>query len=69
MQQMQKPVTRTAAKGISITFRVSQFQEIAFDIHSHLARDVKINLKMRFGMFVKKEEFHPRWDLNPQPLN
>ena len=51
---MQKPLTRTAAKGISITFRVPQFQEIACDIHSHLAREVKINLKQRFGMFVKK---------------
>ena len=69
MQQRQKPPTRTAAKGISITFRVSQFQEIACDIHSRLAREVKINLKQQFGMFVKKEKFHPRWDSNPQPLN
>ena len=69
MQQLQKPLTRTAAKGISITFRVSQFQEIALDIRSHLAKEVKINLKQRFGMFVKKEKFHPRWDSNPQPLN
>ena len=66
---MQKDLTRTGAKGISITFRVSQFQEIACDIHSHIARQVKINLKQRFGMFVKKEKFDPRWDSNPQPLN
>ena len=45
MQQIQKPLTRTGAKGISITFRVSRFQEFACDIHSHLAREVKINLK------------------------
>ena len=69
MQQMQKDLTRTGAKGISITFRASHFQEIAYDIHSHLARGVKINLKQRFRMFVKKETFHPRWDSNPQPLN
>ena len=42
---MQKDLTRARAKGISITFRVSQFQEIACDIHSHLAREVKINVK------------------------
>ena len=66
---MQKDLTRTGAEGISNTFRVSQFQEIACEIHSHLAREVKINLKQRFGMFVKKEKFHPRWDSNPQPLN
>ena len=69
MQQMQKLLTRTAAKGISITFRVSQFQETACDIHLHLAREVKINLKQRFGMFVKKEKFQRLWDSNPQPLN
>ena len=69
MQQMQKDMTGTGAKGISITVRVSLFQEIACDIHSHLARGVNINLKQRFGMFVKKEKFHPRWDLNSQPLN
>ena len=51
---MQKHLTRTGAKGISITFRVLQFQEITCDIHSHLTREVKINLKQRFGMFVKK---------------
>ena len=51
------------------TFRVSRFQEIACEIHSHLAREVKMNLKQRFGMFAKKEKFHPRWDSNPQPLN
>ena len=39
------------------------------DIHSHLAREVKINLKQRFGMFVKKEKFHPRWDSIPQSLS
>ena len=59
MQQMQKDLTLTGAGGISITFRVSQFQEIACDIHSHLAREVKINLKQRFGMFVKKENSTP----------
>ena len=69
MQQMQKDLTRTGSNGISITFQLSQFQEIACDIHSHLAREIKINLKQRFGMFVKKEAFHPRWDSNPQPLN
>ena len=42
MQHMQKDLTRTGAKGIGITFRVSQFQEIAFDKHSHPAREVKI---------------------------
>ena len=68
-QKMQKHPTPTGAKGISITFRVSQSQKIASHIHSHQARDVKINLKQRFGMFVKKEKFHPRWDSNPQPLN
>ena len=56
---MQKHPTPTGAKGISITFRVSQFQEIASDIHSHLTREVNINLKPPFGMFVKKETFHP----------
>ena len=66
---MQKDLTRTGAKGISITFRVSQFQEIACDIHSHLGREVKMNLTQIFGMFVEKEKFHPRWDSNPQPLN
>ena len=35
----------------------------------YLAREAKINLKPPFGMFVKKEKFHPRWDSNPQPLN
>ena len=69
MQQMQKGLTRTGATGISITFRIMQFQEIACDIHSYLAREMKINLKERFGMFVKKEKIHPRWDSNPQPLN
>ena len=69
MQQMQKDLTRTGAKGISIIFRVSRFQQIACDVHSHLAREVKINLKQRFKMFVKKEKLHPRWDSNPQPLN
>ena len=69
MQEMQKDLTRTGAEGISIPFRGSQFQEIACDMHSHLAREVKINLKQRFGMFVKKEKFHPQWDSNPQPLN
>ena len=59
MQQMQKDLTRTGAKGIGITFRVSQFQEIACDIHSHLAVEVKINLKQRFGMFVKKKNSTP----------
>ena len=39
IQQMQKDLTCTGAEGISITFRVSQFQEIACDIHSHLARE------------------------------
>ena len=62
---MQKDLTRARAKGISITFRVSQFQEIACDIHSHLAREVKINVKQIFGMFVKKEKFHPRWEFEP----
>ena len=66
---MQKDLTRTGSKGISITFRVTQFQEIACDIHSHLTREVNINLKPPFGGFVKKEIFHPRWDSNPQPLN
>ena len=66
---MQKDLTRTGGKGISVTVRFSQFQDIACDIHSHLAREVKINLKQRLGMFVKKEKFHPRWDSNPQPLN
>ena len=66
---MQKDLTRTGAKGISITFQVSQFHEIAYDIHPHLAREIKINLQQRLGMFVKKEKFHPRWDSNPQPLN
>ena len=69
MQQMQKDLTRTGARWISITFWVSQFQEIACDIHSHLAREVKINMKQKFGMFVKKEKVHPRLDSNPQPLN
>ena len=53
-QKMQKHLTRTGAKGISITFRVLQFQEITCDIHSHLTREVKINPQQRFGMFVKK---------------
>ena len=66
---MLKDLTRTGAKGISITFWVSQFQEIACDIQSHLTGEVNINLKPPFGMFVKKETFHPRWDSNPQPLN
>ena len=66
---MQKDLTRTGVGGISIPFRGSQFQEIACDMHSHLAREVKINLKQRFGMFVKKEKFHPQWDSNPQLLN
>ena len=35
----------------------------------YLAREAKINLKPPFGMFVKKEKYHPRWDSNPQPLN
>ena len=69
MQEMQKDLTRTGAEGISIPFRGSQFQEIACDIHSHLAREVMINLKQRFGMFVKKEKFNPRWNSNSQPLN
>ena len=59
MEQMQKHLTRTGTKGISISFRVLQFQVIACDIHSHLAREVKINLKQRFGMFVKKENSTP----------
>ena len=29
----------------------------------------RFNLTERFGIFVKKEKFHPRWDSNPQPLN
>ena len=69
IQRIEKPLTRRGAKGISITFRVSQFQETACDIHLHLAREVKINLKQRFRMIVKMEKFHPRWDSNPQPLN
>ena len=69
MQEKQKDLKRTGAEGISIPFRGLQFQEIACDIHSHLAREVKINIKQRFGMLVKKEKFHPRWDSNPQPLN
>ena len=69
MQQNERDLTRTGAKRITITFRLSEFQEIACDIHSRLAREVKINLKQRFGMFVKREKFHPRWDSNPQPLN
>ena len=69
IQQIEKPLTRRGAKGISITFRVSQFQETACDIHLHLAREVKINPKHRFGMFAEKEKFNPRWDSNLQPLN
>ena len=38
-------------------------------VGTYLAREAKINLNPPFGMFVKKEKFHPRWDLNPQPLN
>ena len=38
------------------------------DIHSQPAREMKINLKERFGIFVTKEKFHPRWG-SPQPLN
>ena len=59
MQQMQKHLTRTGTKGINITFRISHFQEIACDIHSHLAREVKINPKQRFGMFAEKENSTP----------
>ena len=66
---MQKDLRRTGAKGINVPFWALQFQEIACDIHSHLAREMKINLMERFGMFVKKEKIHPRWDSNPQPLN
>ena len=59
MQQMQKDLTHTGAKGIGITFRVSQFQEIACDKYSHPAREVKVNLKTRFAILLKKEKNIP----------
>ena len=65
MQQMQKDLTRTGSNGISITFQLSQFQEIACDIHSHLAIEVKINLKQRLGMFVKKKKIPNPVGLEP----
>ena len=46
MQQMQKDLTRTGAKGIRITFRVSQFQETAWYI---VSMAISITLKMKFN--------------------
>ena len=56
---MQKDLTRTGARGIGITFRVSQFQETACDKHSHPTREVKINVKTRFAILLKKEKNTP----------
>ena len=56
---MLKDLTCTGAKRISITFRVSQFQEIACDKYSHPAREVKVNLKTRFAILLKKEKNTP----------
>ena len=63
MQRIQEDLTRTAAKAIGIIssgFAVPL--EIAGDIHSQPAREMKFNLKERFAIFVKKEKFHPQWD-------
>ena len=66
MELIQNVLTRTPAKGINITFRVSKFD---LELPIKGMREIKSNLKERFAIFVKKEKFHPRWDSNPQPLN
>ena len=43
--------------------------EIDHERNLQLAREMTFNLKERFGIFVEKEKFHPRWDSNPQRLN
>ena len=42
---------------------------MARERHLNPAREMKINLKGKIKVFVKNEKLHPRWDLNPQPLN
>ena len=66
MELIQNDLTHTPAKGTNITFRVSMFD---LKLPRKGMREIKFNLKERFTKFVKKEKFHPPWDLNPQLLN
>ena len=55
MELIQNDLTRTPAKGINITFRISKFD---LKLPMKGMREMKFNLKDRFAIFVKKEKLY-----------